>query len=192
MHGSEMVGRREDKMRFDAEKVTEAAAFLLNLRGGRMHFIKLLKLLYIADREAFSQWGIPISHDSYVSMDNGPVLSQTYNLVKEGGRFWSDYISAPFGDYEVSLNGAPPNGRKLSVAEENMLRSIFEAHGHKNRWDIVDYVHKFAEWHNPNGSSIPIQPEEILQALKVPEAETIVAELKHEGRIDERLDACCA
>ena len=28
-------------MRFDAEKVTEAAAFLLDLRGGRMHYIKL-------------------------------------------------------------------------------------------------------------------------------------------------------
>ena len=91
--------------RFDFEKTLQGASVLLNLDGSRMDRIRLLKLLYIADREAFGEWGIPISHDNYVSMDNGPVPSQTYNLVKEGGRFWSEYISAPFGDYEVCLNG---------------------------------------------------------------------------------------
>ncbi|HEY0758496.1 MAG TPA: Panacea domain-containing protein [Acidisarcina sp.] len=178
-------------MRFDAEKVTEAAALLLDLRGGRMHYIKLLKLLYIADRQAFAEWGIPISHDNYVSMDNGPVLSQTYNLVKEGGRFWSQHISAPFADSEVELLGAPPKGKKLSVAEENLLRRIFDMHGRKNRWDIVDYVHKFPEWRDPHGSSLPIGVGEILQALKVPDGKAILAELEHERRVEDRLEAFC-
>ncbi len=96
-------------MRFDEQKVTEAAAFLLELRGGRMHYIKLLKLLYLADRKAFAQWGIPISNDNYVAMDNGPVPSQTYNLVKEGGCIWSEFITAPFGDYEVQRTDAVLN-----------------------------------------------------------------------------------
>jgi uncharacterized phage-associated protein len=182
-------------MRFDAEKVTEAAAFLLNLRGGRMHYIKLLKLLYIVDREALSDWGIPVSHDRYVSMDNGPVLSQTYNLIKDGGRFWSDYISAPIGDHEVELiTDHLPKPKKMSQAEETLLHRVFEEHGHKYRWDLVDYAHAFPEWHDPHGSSIPISLEEILQALdeSPEEIRAIVSELEQEREIEERLESACS
>jgi uncharacterized phage-associated protein len=180
-------------MRFDPEKVTEASAFLLNLRGGRIHYIKLLKLLYIADREALAEWGIPISNDNYVSMDQGPVLSQTYNLIREGGRVWSEYISAPFDDYEVKLTNTPPKAKKLSLAEQNLLERVFEQYGGKNRWDLVDYVHTFPEWQNPHGSSIPIDIEEILRALEEPSEsiQAIVAELKHERKIEERLEHAC-
>lgn len=179
-------------MRFDAEKVTEASAFLLDLRGGRMHYIKLLKLLYIADRQAFAEWGIPVSNDNYVSMDQGPVLSQTYNLIKDGGRFWSDHISAPFGDYEIELTNKPARIRKLSPAEEGILLRVFEQFGYKNRWDIVDYAHTLPEWRDPHGSSIPIRIEEILQALEEsPEnIRAIVTELEYERKVEVRLEAC--
>ncbi len=179
-------------LRFDSEKVTEAAALLLNLRGGRMHYIKLLKLLYLADREALQEWGIPISHDNYVSMDHGPVLSQTYNLIRDGAsEFWSEHISPPFGDWEIELKGPPPARRKLSRAEDALLRRIYEVHGHSNRWRLIDYVHTLPEWHDPKGSSVPIQIEEILQALGEPEesVSAIVSELKHERKIEERLEA---
>lgn len=179
-------------MRFDPEKVTEASAFLLNLRGGRMHYIKLLKILYIADREALAEWGIPISNDNYVSMDHGPVLSQTFNLIRDGGRIWSEYISAPFDDYEIRLTNPPPKAKKLSLAEQKILGRVFAKYGHQSRWDLVDYVHTFPEWKNPHGSSIPIGIEEVLQALDEPSEgiKAIVAELNHERNFEERLEAC--
>ena len=40
------------KLRFNEAKAAQAAARLLKLRGGRMSFLKLIKLLYIVDREA--------------------------------------------------------------------------------------------------------------------------------------------
>ena len=151
---------------FSERKTTEAAARLLHLRGGCMHYLKLLKLLYIADREALQRWGIPISHDNYVSMDHGPVLSQTYNLIRDGGsRIWAEHISAPFGDYEIRLIGDPPESQKLSPAEEQLLDEVFARFGHSNRWDLVDETHKFPEWRDPHGSSLPIDIREILQAL---------------------------
>jgi hypothetical protein len=33
---------------FNERKATEAAAYLLKLRGGRMSYMKLIKLLYLA------------------------------------------------------------------------------------------------------------------------------------------------
>lgn len=176
---------------FNERKVTEAAALLLDLRGGQMHFLKLLKLLYIADREALSRWGIPITNDNYVSMDNGPVLSRTYNLIRDGGsRFWSEYISAQFGDYEVRLRDKMPEIQKLSSAEEKLLNEIFAEFGNRNRWDLVDATHNFGEWQDPHGSSIPISIREILGALGEPEEEidATVAELGCEQKISERLE----
>ena|ERR1039458_9563138 len=179
-----------DTMRFDEQKVTEAAAFLLELRGGCMHYIKLIKLLYIADRQAFSEWGNPISNDNYVSMDNGPVLSQTYNLIKDGGRFWSEYISAPFGDYEVELNSSLQSKRKLSPAEEDILNRVFTEYGHQNRWRIVDYMHTLPEWKDPGGSSTPISIRDILQALNESDEniQAIVSEINQERKIEEHIE----
>jgi uncharacterized phage-associated protein len=177
---------------FNEQKATEAAVRLLHLRGGRMHYLKLLKLLYIADREALHRWGIPISHDNYVSMDHGPVLSQTYNLIRDGGsRFWSEHISAPFDDYEIRLTGEPPHVMKLSVAEERLLDEIFERYGQLNRWDLVDETHKFPEWKDPRGSSLPIDVRDILLALGEPEEEieATVAELEHESKVSHQLEA---
>jgi uncharacterized phage-associated protein len=176
---------------FSERKATEAAAHLLHLRGGRMHFLKLLKLLYIADREALHRWGIPISHDNYVSMDHGPVLSQTYNLIRDGGsRFWSEHISAPFDDYEIRLIQDKPEAQKLSPAEERLLDEIYSQYGHANRWDLVEKTHKFPEWQDPHGSSIPISLREILHGLGEPEEEieAIVAELGYEQAVAERLE----
>jgi len=68
---------------FNERKATEAAARLLKLRGGTMSYMKLIKLLYLADREALLRWGRPISTDRYVSMDRGPVLSHVLNLVTD-------------------------------------------------------------------------------------------------------------
>jgi uncharacterized phage-associated protein len=156
-----------------------------------MHYLKLLKLLYIADREALARWGIPISHDNYVSMDHGPILSQTYNLIRDGGsRVWSEHISAPFGDYEIRLLGEKPVAQKLSQAEEKLLDEVFAQYGNANRWDLVDETHKFPEWRDPHGSSLPISVGDILRALgeSEEEVEAVVAELHYEQGLNERLE----
>jgi len=52
-----------------------------------MNYLKLMKLLYLADRESMRRNGRPISGDRYVSMDHGPVLSQTLNLINGARKF---------------------------------------------------------------------------------------------------------
>ena len=173
---------------FSETKVTEAAVHLLRLRDGKMSYLKLLKLLYLANREALHRWGVPITHDRYVSMDHGPVLSQTYNLVKDGSRVWSRHISAPQG-WDIRLLEEKMEPQALSPAEEKLLDEIFAQHGNKTRWDIVDELHELPEWQDPHGSSIPISREAILTALgESPEdIQAILAELEREEQIAERI-----
>lgn len=176
-------------MRFNERKATEAAAFLLRLRGGRMHYLKLIKLLYLADREALLRWGIPITTDRYVSMDNGPVTSRIYDLIVDEVEkpFWSQYLSAP-ADYQVSLIREAPMDQ-LSRAEEALLRDVFERYGRMYRFDLVKYVHTLPEWKDPAGSAIPISIHDILKAggVSAEDAEAIVRELTAEGAARESL-----
>jgi len=153
-------------LRFDEAKATQAAAYFLRLRGGQIHYIKLIKLLYLADREALLRWGSPITTDRHVSMDNGPVTSRILNLITDDRPkpIWEKYISAPMGDYEVKLVQEAPTDR-LSRAEEKLMHEIFDKYGHWNRWDLIHKVmHKLPEWSKPNGSSTPIHLRDILQA----------------------------
>jgi uncharacterized phage-associated protein len=48
-----------------------------------MSYLKLIKLLYVLDGEALLRWGRPVTTDRYVSMDNSPVFSRIYNLIRE-------------------------------------------------------------------------------------------------------------
>jgi uncharacterized phage-associated protein len=152
-------------LRFDEEKATQAAALFLKLRGGRMHYLKLIKLLYLTDRAALLDWGIPVTTDRYVSMDNGPVLSGVYGLITEDRPkpVWAQFVSAPLGEYEVELLKEAPTDR-LSRAEERLIHEVFDQWGHLSRGDLVDYVHTLPEWKDPKGSSLPIHIREILKA----------------------------
>jgi uncharacterized phage-associated protein len=160
-------------MTFNEEKATAAAAYLLKLRGGKMSYLKLIKLLYLADREAWRRWGFSITTDSYVSMNKGPVVSNIYNLIKEEEReqtFWSRFITPQFGDWEVALRDDIP-GNRLSRAEEKLLNEIFAAYGTWDRWKLVEFTHNLPEWKDPDGSSIPIQIIDILAAQAIPPEE---------------------
>ncbi len=39
-----------------------------NFVGGTMSYMKLIKLLYIVDRQALISWGRPITYDCYMSL----------------------------------------------------------------------------------------------------------------------------
>jgi uncharacterized phage-associated protein len=177
-------------MAFDEKKATEAAAFLLKMRGGRMSYLKLIKLLYLADREALRKWGFSVTNDYHVSMPHGPVVSNTYNLMIDDAEkpFWSQYISAPLGVYELELLAECPTD-KLSRAEERLLAEIFERYGRMTRWQLRDYTHGLPEWHDPQGSSLPISVNEILevQGLSSEDIEAVTRNLKQVEKAEQLL-----
>lgn len=135
-----------------------------------MHYIKLIKLLYLIDRAALVKWGRPITTDHHVSMDHGPVGSIVYRLITEEKRdkpIWSQYITPPLGEFEVALKalGSDPPKDRLSRAEENLIDEVYTEYGYRNRWDLIDNVmHKLPEWEDPHGSSIPIRLQTILES----------------------------
>jgi len=174
------------KPRFREDKTTQAAAKLLDLNGGQMNYMKLIKLLYLIDREALMRWGRPVTFDAYVSMKHGPVLSHTLNLINEGpepGResYWDKFISEPYS-YSVSLKKKCVDD-ELSDAEVSLIEEIFRKYQHLDQWEMVNVVHALREWQDPGDSAIPIDYRDILEASNKTEAEiaAIVEELESLG-----------
>lgn len=168
------------------------AAFLLDHGKGRMSYLKLMKLLYLADRESMRRHGEPISGDRYVSMDQGPVLSQTLDLINGAVEFeqngWGHWI-ADKADYEVSLRRKVSRDMldELSEAELETLEAIYAKFGKWNKWKLRDYTHRYCtEWKDPQGSSIPIENIDIFRALgrTSAEAKKLAGRIEHDRKID--------
>lgn len=160
-----------------------------------MSYMKLIKLLYLADREALARWGRTITTDSYVSMKHGPVLSQLLDLITEGPNpgegdtVWTRHISEP-EHFEVSLK-SDPAGDLLSEAEDELLDEIYRKFGRLTRWQLVDFVHTLPEWKDPKGSAFPLPIADILRAQHKPaeEIRAIEEDLKALDQVDRFLAA---
>ncbi|WP_133510573.1 Panacea domain-containing protein [Candidatus Thiosymbion oneisti] len=147
---------------FNERKAAQMAAYLLHKRGGTMSHLKLMKLLYLADREAMDRYGAPISGDLLVAMPHGPALSNTLNHmdgdVESSPGGWTDWISDQ-ADYELRLRNpvSPEDLDELSEAELDVLDAVWEQFGSMGRWVLRDYTHTHCpEWEDPRGSSNPI------------------------------------
>lgn len=156
---------------FDERKTAQAAAHLLHRHGDPMPYIKLIKLLYLADRRALVETGHPVTGDRLISMKNGPVLSTTLDLIRQtGGRgrsIWHEYVSDPDARYAVTatcplvLDEADD---ELSEYERSLLDAISLEFGGADEWDLVSYTHTLPEWSDPRGSSSAIDPRTILKS----------------------------
>ncbi|CAN5903558.1 hypothetical protein BH23PLA1_BH23PLA1_06180 [soil metagenome] len=151
---------------FDFGKVLQAAGVLLHLDGKRMSRLRLLKLLYIADRELIAEVGRTISGDCAVAMKNGPVLSRTYDLIKgESGRAgeWDNYSHSE--GYAVELRSEPGRGR-LSKYEIEKLTEVSDRYRRLDDFDLSELTHQFPEWQRNYRSctSTPISWVHVLES----------------------------
>jgi uncharacterized phage-associated protein len=169
------------RLTFNERKATQVAARFLTLASRKMPYLSLLKLMYFADREALLRWGAPITNDRYYSLNYGPILGRVKDLMLEEElerSFWGTHISSP-SNYMIELIDEVGNDQ-LSRAEEKLIDEIFSKNKHLDRWQLCDKSHKFPEWRNPNGSSIPIEIEDILkgEGIDEKEREAIIRELE--------------
>lgn len=158
---------------FDEAKAAQAGALLLRLRGSRMSYIKLLKLMYLADRRSLVESGLPITGARMVSMPHGPVLGEVYDRITwepDGPNEWSSLIGAP-GNYEVELVALDEELDRLSPYEVEVIQDVFEKYGRLDRWALVRLTQELPEWRDPGESVLPIEPRGILAAEGLPDEE---------------------
>ncbi len=177
---------------FSFRKTLQAAALLLKGEpGGTMNYTKLLKLLYLADRESIRECGFPITGDMAVAMKNGPVLSLTYDLIKAEGETpeWSKHIER-CSQYDVRLV-SDPGDTALSDFERKTLSELRARHAGDDFAELIRIVHELPEWkkNDPGDGMRPIPIKDILEATGRSEwAERIQAQVNVLSSFDEATD----
>jgi uncharacterized phage-associated protein len=157
---------------YSERKAAQVAVWFLRQGNGRLSHLKLIKLMYLADRQSMAESGFPITFDRVVSMPHGPVLSMTLNYIngdiESGADGWEAWISDR-EDHEVALRERPADAEaldELSPAEIDTLTKIWAKFGRMNKWQLRDYTHEHcSEWVDPQGSMVPISTEQIFLAL---------------------------
>ena len=188
---------------FTAAKAGQMAAFFAGKVDASISILKLVKLMYLADRESMRRYGRPISFDAMVSMPHGPVLSQTLNLINgltggAEGEAWNYWISGR-GNRDKHFVGLRRNFERkdldrLSNADLEVLTAIRAEFGDMDQWQLTDFTHDHcSEWRDPENStkqSIPINEIDVFRAVGIEEKEA--AELARELEIEKSLDMAFA
>lgn len=177
--------------RFNLAKATEAACLFLERGGGEMNVMKLVKLLYLLDRLSLDIRGIPVCGGDYLSMRNGPVTSEILDLINAGrlvgeaDQSWERCISDR-KNHDVKLDRMPPR-EHLSDSEVELLRAVWDEHGGKNQWELVEWCHAHCkEWTPLASGRAPISVEQMGMALGKSPAQ--IDRLRQEATELNRLD----
>lgn len=164
---------------FNERKAAQVATFFALKQGGSINIVKLIKLVYLGDREFLKRYDAPILHDRLVSMQKGPVNSNTYNFASGQVRadVWDTYLSDE-ANHMISCGKITLNElNELSRAEIRVLEQVWNDFGHMNPWELVDYTHdNCEEWEDPDGSSKTIPYERVLKVLGKGAASREIAE----------------
>lgn len=141
------------EFKFDEEKAIESVQYLLKKgKNQKEEYIRIIKLLYLADREALDGWGWSISTDKYYSMTHGMVLSNILDFIHYPNKSekWNNYIGIA-DDMESGIEIKKEIGNvKLTIAEQEVLDEIFEKYKEMPTWGehglIELVIHNLSEW----------------------------------------------
>ncbi len=160
---------------FREDKATAMAVYFLRQDlNHKLNDLTLMKLMVISERECMAKSTSLITGSRFVSMQNGPVLSDVLNLMKgkTDSALWCKCIEfVPFDGPDSPSNYCRLKSEieisdYLSDFEIEILTSVWNSHGAKDKWDLVTLTHEFPEWDKTcekTKSSSPISLESIFE-----------------------------
>ena len=136
-------------VQFDKEKSLNALLYVAN-RVQRKDFHKIFKIIYFADRQHLADWGRPITGDTYIAMEAGPVPSRLYDMLKivRGDSYLPDmeglgkYFQVENWMYVRPLQDADLN--KLSANEQEAMSESIEKYATLSYDEIKEKSHDVA------------------------------------------------
>lgn len=176
--------------KFDATKAVEAIGVILrNHPGKQASKMRILKLLYIADREAIKEVSRPILGTRTVAMDHGPLHSAVLSLIN------GEHIDEPVFARYFALNRyivqmtSDPGVTKLSRFDVQKLTEVCEKFEMQDDSAIAHAVcHAFDEYKAVcvEGTAKEISLESILDAVnRTADKSAIMADWKSEISADQ-------
>lgn len=124
---------------YDRERAVNAMLWLLGRHGGSLEKMKLVKLLFYADRAHLVKYGRPITGGRYCAMPHGPVASSLYDDLKS----WANDAHAPV---KISgrrvVAGRPSDAESLSESDVEVLVAVDREYGKLSSGALRNMTHE--------------------------------------------------
>lgn len=145
---------REDFIGIDTKRTTQVIGYLLKMSDGRQNKLKLIKLIWAADRYHIRNYGRTITRTEYFAMPYGPVNSLADNIVSMNTSFLSlaqaDYVDdylAVRDTYDIVLKDSTLGEEYLSDSDKEALDFAFNTFGKIEKYKLAKIIsHKYPEW----------------------------------------------
>ena len=137
----------------ESEKIIQALCYVLQ-RVKKADKLKLVKLLYLADKYHILRYGRTVTGDEYWAMDYGPVGSITKDILSLD----KDMLSREYqpanrllkkaGKHDFVVGGACTDDDLdlLSETDREAIDFVAERFGRLTSSQLVDYTHRYPEW----------------------------------------------
>lgn len=134
------------EFQFNKEKANAVILYLAN-KDYYISKMRLLKFIFFADLYHLNKYGRPILGDKYVAMNNGPVLSKLYDMLKNSSR-----------DYRVEkgkfiIPNKEPDLDCLSKSDIEALDYALKEYSSYNAFEMSALTHEHDSWKNARKNS---------------------------------------
>ena len=164
----------------DEAKTSQLAAAFILRNGRPIGVLRLMKLMYLADREAMRRFVFPITFDGIYAMQQGMMLSKTFDLMKrEPGTTtngeWDRLISPPQASRGLNVRQHVTEGDLDSLSRNDLevIDQVWRQYGGMNIDELVHEVHHgLEEWtehwqvEHRKTSAVPVPYESLCETLR--------------------------
>lgn len=173
-------------------RLAQMSAYFLRRNGANLPMPagRLLRLLYLADRESIDRYGEPISYDRAVATKKGPALEQAMQMLDPDSdknevdyALWNDWVAR--GETGVFLRSLAKRQRELdhmSQADIEILDAVWTEFMLMGSAELSRHCESLGEWRD-SARGQHIRESHILQALGRSESEALtIAKLIQQQR----------
>lgn len=122
--------------KFNPEKAANIITyFILKSCQNKMHYLKIMKLLYLAERKFLKEY-------NFLMLDDYPMFSKTYGLMNGVKCKEWDNLLTRMNNY-IILNEPIYLDKLIYLSEANIkiLDNIFEVYGNKDLQELIKAIH---------------------------------------------------
>ncbi len=139
----------------ETSKIIEALHYILH-KIKIADKIKIIKLIYLADKYHLVHYGRTITNDDYYAMEYGPVGSTVKDVLEFDEFTLShneyEYASKLFekidnNTFKVKETIKDSEFEMLSETDIEALNFVIDKFGNMDSWKLSEYTHKYPEWY---------------------------------------------
>jgi len=170
---------------FDSRKAAQIAAFYVSKQPD-IEKLKLIKLIYLAERRALAKFGLPMIFDEFYSLKDGPICSSALNGINGeiDPETWSSYIVMNQNRRNIALRRAVSRDDldEISDAEIDVLEEVWGTFGSFTAGQIRNWTHNNCpEYTELSHGRVPITYSALLEAIgvtRIPDIEEDIAQAR--------------